>query len=70
MLALGRPPKALGEFLNRLEGNEIKVPAFLSSHPVTDQRLRSLERQVPVHTGEPLLADEEWRALKEICKTS
>ncbi|GEO13172.1 M48 family metallopeptidase [Microvirga aerophila] len=70
MLALGRPPKAMGLLLKRIEGNEKKLPAFLSTHPVTDQRLKSLEQQAPAHTGEPLLSEEEWRALKEICKTS
>jgi hypothetical protein len=44
--------------------------AFLSTHPVTDQRLKALEKQVPSHHGDPLLAQEEWRALKEICKTT
>jgi predicted Zn-dependent protease len=70
MLALGRSPKPLGLLLKRIDGNESGIPAFLSTHPVTDQRLEFLERQVPAHTGEPLLSEEEWRALKEICKTS
>jgi predicted Zn-dependent protease len=70
MLTLGRPPKAMGLLLKRIDGNETKLPAFLSTHPVTDQRLKSLEQQVPAQPGEPLLSEEEWRALKEICKTS
>jgi Zn-dependent protease with chaperone function len=70
MLALGRAPGPLGHLLKRIDGNETKLPAFLSTHPVTDQRLKSLERQVPAQPGEPLLSEEEWRALKEICKTS
>jgi predicted Zn-dependent protease len=44
--------------------------AFLSTHPVTDQRLKALEKQVPPRQGEPLLDQEQWRALKEICKTT
>jgi predicted Zn-dependent protease len=43
---------------------------FLSTHPVTDQRLKALEKQVPSRPGAPLLSDEQWRALKEICKTT
>lgn len=70
MLELGRSPAPLGQLLKRIVGNESRIPAFLSTHPVTDQRLRFLERQVPAHTGGPLLSEEEWRALKEICKTS
>jgi hypothetical protein len=38
--------------------------------PVTDQRLKALEKQVPSRPGAPLLSDEQWRALKEICKTT
>jgi predicted Zn-dependent protease len=44
--------------------------AFLHTHPVTDQRLKALEKQVPSRPGEPLLDQEQWRALKEICKTT
>jgi predicted Zn-dependent protease len=44
--------------------------AFLLTHPVTDQRLKALEKQVPSRPGGPLLSDEQWRALKEICKTT
>lgn len=70
MTALGRPAGAMAHLLKRIEGNESRIPAFLSTHPVTDQRLKALERFVPEQAGPPLLTDEEWRALKEICKTS
>ncbi|MFC4174230.1 hypothetical protein ACFOYU_19635 [Microvirga sp. GCM10011540] len=50
---------------------ERKRSSGFSAHvPGCHQRLNFLEQQVPVHIGEPFLADEEWRALKEICKTS
>jgi len=68
MLALGRPPKALGELLARIEPGQGALPAFLSTHPATEDRLQSLARQEPSLPGEPLLTDEEWRSLKEICK--
>jgi Zn-dependent protease with chaperone function len=75
MLALGRPAHPMALLLKRIEGdeddeegNESKFPAFLSTHPVTDQRLKALEKLVPSKPGEPLLTQEEWRALKEICK--
>ncbi|WP_262031902.1 M48 family metallopeptidase [Microvirga sp. Mcv34] len=77
MSALGRPAHPMGLLLKRIEGkddvkggNDFNVPAFLSTHPVTDQRLKALEKQVPSQQGEPLLSQEEWRALKEICKTT
>jgi Zn-dependent protease with chaperone function len=78
MMALGRPAYPMALLLKRIEGtadsdddgNENNLPAFLSTHPVTDQRLKALEKQVPSRPGEPLLGQEEWRALKEICKTT
>jgi Zn-dependent protease with chaperone function len=76
MAALGRPAYAMALLLTRIEGdrtsdgNDFAIPAFLSTHPVTDQRLKALEKQVLPHQGEPLLSQEEWRALKEICKTT
>jgi hypothetical protein len=70
MAAVASAPRPPGLPLARIEGNESRVPAFPSADPVTDERLKSLERQVPTHTGAPLPADEEWRALKEICKTT
>jgi len=80
MVALGRPAHPMALLLKRIEGhadeggeagdgNERGIPAFLLTHPVTDQRLKALEKQVPSQPGEPLLTPEEWRALKEICKT-
>ncbi|MBD2747270.1 M48 family metallopeptidase [Microvirga sp. BT688] len=77
MTALGRPAHPMALLLKRIEdehedddGNDFEVPAFLSTHPVTDQRLKALENQVPSRPGAPLLSDEQWRALKEICKTT
>lgn len=70
MLALGRPAHPMATLLKRVEGNESQVPAFLSTHPLTDHRLNALEKQVPLRQGAPLLSEEEWRAFKEICKTT
>ncbi|WP_262296260.1 M48 family metallopeptidase [Microvirga sesbaniae] len=77
MGSLGRPAHAMVLLLKRIEGkddgeggNDSRIPAFLSTHPVTDQRLKALEKQVPSRSGEPLLDQQEWRALKEICKTT
>jgi Zn-dependent protease with chaperone function len=80
MVSLGRPAHPMALLLKRIEGhedadeeegggNERVIPAFLLTHPITDQRLKALEKQVPSKPGEPLLTQEEWRALKEICKT-
>ncbi|MEZ0171864.1 M48 family metallopeptidase [Microvirga sp. TS319] len=80
MVSLGRPAHPMALLLKRIEadqdddeqegeGNERRIPAFLLTHPVTGQRLKALEKQVPSQPGEPLLTQQEWRALKEICKT-
>nr|WP_281351979.1 M48 family metallopeptidase [Microvirga makkahensis] len=80
MVSLGRPAHPMALLLKRIEaevdedeeegdGNETSIPAFLLTHPITDQRLKALEKQVPSQSGEPLLNQEEWRALQEICKT-
>lgn len=81
MVALGRPAHPMALLLKRIEadededeeageGNERGLPAFLSTHPLTDERLKALEKQVPSQPGEPLLTEGQWRSLKEICKTS
>ncbi|WP_243372163.1 M48 family metallopeptidase [Microvirga solisilvae] len=81
MVTLGRPAHPMALLLKRIEaehdddkkkdeGNESAFPAFLSTHPVTDHRLKALEKQVPSQPGEPLLTEGQWRALKEICKSS
>jgi predicted Zn-dependent protease len=67
MLALGRSPKPLGTFLARLTGEEDDGLAFLSSHPVTRERIRALDAKDRAADGPPLLSDGEWRALKAIC---
>jgi predicted Zn-dependent protease len=67
MIAAGRPPQAMGLLLERIDDGESSIPAFLSSHPVTHERLEALRREAPMR-GDPLLSDEEWRALQEICK--
>ncbi len=80
MVSLGGPTHPMALLLKRIEaekdedegegeGNETAILAFPLTHPVTDQRLKALEKQVPSQPGEPLLNQEEWRALKEICKT-
>lgn len=71
MVALGRAASPVAQLLQRIEGrNKLKIPAFLSTHPLTEQRLKALEKLVPARPGPPLLSDEEWRSLKDICKTT
>ena len=67
MLALGRSPKPLGIFLSRIDSGGGSSLAFISSHPVTAERLKAMEDQDQPETGEPLLSPGEWFSLKAIC---
>lgn len=69
MLALGRSPVPLALFLKRIDPGS-QGPAFLSTHPVTDERLAALRLKEPKSLGAPLLSDADWQALKAICKKS
>src|SRR5436305_3399133 len=69
MLRLGRSPKALGELLLRVTGKEVdKTLSILSNHPLSEDRLARMSREDRPPTGAPLLTEEEWAALKSICK--
>jgi hypothetical protein len=68
MHRLGRPPKALGELLNRITGKEVdKGLSILASHPLTEERLQRMSDADQPASGPPLLTAEEWSALKAIC---
>lgn len=69
MRNLGRSPKPMGEFLLRMTGKEKnKTLSMLSSHPVSEERLERMSKGDTPSSAPPLLSDEEWRALKDICK--
>ena len=68
MHRLGRSPKALGDLLLRVTGKEVdKTTSFLSSHPMTEDRLKRMSDEDRPPTGPPLLTPEEWTSLKAIC---
>jgi predicted Zn-dependent protease len=67
MLDVGRSSKPLGEFLKRIDTSGESNFAFLSSHPVTAERVKYLEDQDRPAEGAPLLDEGEWKALKAIC---
>jgi predicted Zn-dependent protease len=70
MLDIGRSPEPLGERLGRLGGATGEGLAFISSHPVTAERMRELAERQTEPTGDPILSNLEWQALKRICKAS
>lgn len=66
---LGRSARPMGVFLVRLTGQaDAGVPAILRSHPVSGDRLKALGADEASTGGPPLLSDEEWRAVKSVCK--
>jgi Zn-dependent protease with chaperone function len=70
MHKLGRSPKPMGELLLRVTGNEKdKNFSFLSNHPFTEDRLALMRKEDRPPTAPPILSDEEWMALRSICKS-
>jgi Zn-dependent protease with chaperone function len=69
MHKLGRSPKPMGELLLRVTGKQSgTIPSILSSHPLTEDRLKRMSEEDAPPSGPPLLNDNEWAALKAICK--
>jgi Zn-dependent protease with chaperone function len=69
MHRLGRSPKPMGQLLLRVTGRQSgTIPSILSSHPLTEERLKRMSEEDRPPNGPPLLDDDEWAALKAICK--
>lgn len=70
MQKLGRSPKPMGELLVRVTGKEGgKAISVISTHPLSEDRLKRMTREDRPPSGPPLLTGEEWIALKSICKS-
>lgn len=68
MQALGRSPKPMGELLLRVTGAQANTGGdIFSSHPLTEERLATLNKATVSTTGAEILSPAEWRALKTIC---
>ena len=69
MHRLGRPTKPMGDLIFRITGNQgDKTLSILANHPLTEDRLKHLTDENRAPSGPPLLTDQEWTALKAICK--
>jgi Zn-dependent protease with chaperone function len=69
MHRLGRPTKAMGDLIFRITGNQGDTTlSILANHPLTEDRLKHLTEENRPASGQPLLSDAEWTALKAICK--
>ena len=64
---LGRPAKPMGELLLRVTGKEKDgFLTILHDHPLSEDRLAKLSAADKA-TADPVLTDDEWKALKTIC---
>jgi Zn-dependent protease with chaperone function len=65
---LGRPTKPMGELLFRVTGKQGDSGfSIMSSHPLTEDRLKRMSEAQQTSDGPPLLTPQEWKALKGIC---
>lgn len=70
MHRLGRPTKPAGELIFRITGNQADTTlSILANHPLTEDRLKHLSDEDRPASGPPLLTDQEWTALKAVCKS-
>lgn len=58
--------RGLVGFFKSLEGKGLKIPEYLSSHPLTDNRIAAIEA-LPHDVSGPAMSDAEWQALRTIC---
>ena len=70
MVGLGRSPQPMGAFLVRITGDAEGHAAALPGEPSRQRRAARGARGARrvAATAPPLLTEEEWRALKSICK--
>jgi Zn-dependent protease with chaperone function len=69
MHALGRSPAPMGELLFRITGAEgSRTIGILASHPLTEDRRELMRHEDHPATGPEILSDDEWQALKTICR--
>ncbi|HEY8213519.1 MAG TPA: M48 family metallopeptidase [Methylocystis sp.] len=67
LAGLGRPAKPLGELLLRVTGKEKDgFLTILHDHPLSEDRLAKLSAADKA-TADPVLTDDEWKALQKIC---
>ncbi len=67
-------PQNMTSFFERIKEEEgerwdSKFLQYLSTHPLTEERIRKLEKYTPdnIQIYQPVLNEQEWRDLKKIC---
>jgi predicted Zn-dependent protease len=66
MHGLGRSPRPMGEFLVRVTGGG-RFSTVIDSHPLSADRLDRMKKEDRPESGTPILSEQEWQALKQIC---
>lgn len=64
--------EGLARFFRMIEEQEVEgpnLPAYLSTHPRTEDRINAVERHRSAPAA-PALTDEEWKSLRKICRKS
>jgi Zn-dependent protease with chaperone function len=56
-----------GAFFKRVQEETDAVPAWLSSHPATKDRLAAIAKGAPTAGARPALTPDAWKTLKQIC---
>jgi Zn-dependent protease with chaperone function len=70
MHRLGRPTRPMGDLIFRITGNQgDNTLSILANHPLTEDRLKHLSEEDRPASGPPLLTDQEWTALKTVCRS-
>jgi Zn-dependent protease with chaperone function len=69
MHSLGRSPKPLGELLVRMSRPQVeKTLSILSRHPLTEERLKTMQQADQPARRPELNSASEWRSLQAICR--
>lgn len=68
MNKIGADARALGTILGRIAGEDLPVISIILDHPQTKDRAAAIEAAAgSARAAKPVLAPEEWTALKGIC---
>jgi len=70
MRTLGRSPIPMGQLLVRVSKamRSNFGPTLLDSHPLSEDRLATMQKGDRPINGAPLLSASQWRALKDVCR--
>jgi predicted Zn-dependent protease len=65
--AAGIPRAGFAAFFRRIQKDTDMVPAWLSTHPASKERIDLIGAGPPTKAAAPVLSSEEWQAIKNAC---